>query len=188
MQALQSPSVVHIPEMEGLRLPRSTAAAACPGLPRRGRRPRSSVRAAAAPSAAAPRRETDRKKRVVVTGMGLVSVFGNDVDAFYERLLQGESGVGPIDRFDVSKYPTRFAAQIRGFTSDGYIDGKNDRRLDDCLRYALVGGKRALESSGLPAGGADMEKVPPEVACSLHLTKTALFLCFTVHPQLHLSS
>ncbi|CAI0451937.1 unnamed protein product [Linum tenue] len=69
--------------------------------------------------------------------MGLVSVFGNDVDAYYEKLLAGESGITLIDRFDASKFPTRFAGQIRGFTAQGYIDGKNDRRLDDCLRYCI---------------------------------------------------
>ncbi|XP_068668202.1 3-oxoacyl-[acyl-carrier-protein] synthase I, chloroplastic-like [Aristolochia californica] len=105
----------------------------------------------------ASKRETDPKKRVVVTGMGLVSVFGNDVDAYYDRLLAGESGIGPIDRFDASKFPTRFGGQIRGFTSDGYIDGKNDRRLDDSLRYCLVGGKKALENAGL--GGTDLSKI-----------------------------
>ncbi|XP_074590050.1 3-oxoacyl-[acyl-carrier-protein] synthase I, chloroplastic-like [Curcuma longa] len=89
-------------------------------------------------SAAAPRKETDPKKRVVITGMGLVSVFGNELETYYEKLLQGESRIGPIDRFDASKLPTRFAGQIRGFSSEGYIDGKNDRRLDDCLRYFLV--------------------------------------------------
>ncbi|CAI0475167.1 unnamed protein product [Linum tenue] len=69
--------------------------------------------------------------------MGLVSVFGNDVDAYYDKLLAGESGITLIDRFDASKFPTRFAGQIRGFNSQGYIDGKNDRRLDDCLRYCI---------------------------------------------------
>ncbi|CAI0452122.1 unnamed protein product [Linum tenue] len=69
--------------------------------------------------------------------MGLVSVFGNDVDAYYDKLLSGESGITLIDRFDASKFPTRFAGQIRGFTAQGYIDGKNDRRLDDCLRYCI---------------------------------------------------
>ncbi|KAJ6824237.1 3-oxoacyl-[acyl-carrier-protein] synthase I, chloroplastic [Iris pallida] len=108
---------------------------------------------------AAPRRETDPKKRVVVTGMGLVSVFGNDVDRYYEKLLEGESGVGPIDRFDASKFPTRFAGQIRGFSSEGYIDGKNDRRLDDCLRYCIVGGKKALESAGIGLGTAELDKI-----------------------------
>uniref|UniRef100_A0ACD5UAM3 Uncharacterized protein n=1 Tax=Avena sativa TaxID=4498 RepID=A0ACD5UAM3_AVESA len=126
-----------------------------PAFPRRRARPRrgpaSTVRAAAATSTA-PQRETDPRKRVVITGMGLASVFGNEVDAFYDRLLAGESGVGPIDRFDAGNFPTRFAGQIRGFSSEGYIDGKNDRRLDDCIRYCIVSGKKALESAGLGAG------------------------------------
>lgn len=105
----------------------------------------------------APRREKDPKKRVVVTGTGLVSVFGNDVDLYYEKLLAGESGIGLIDRFDASKFPTRFAGQIHGFSSQGYIDGKNDRRLDDCLRYCIVAGKKALEDADL--GGDKLSKV-----------------------------
>jgi 3-oxoacyl-[acyl-carrier-protein] synthase II len=99
--------------------------------------------------ASAPKREKDLKKRVVITGMGLVSVFGNDVDAYYQKLLEGQSGITLIDRFDASKFPTRFAGQIKGFSSEGYIDGKNDRRLDDCLRYCLVSGKKALEDANL---------------------------------------
>ncbi|MBA0694556.1 hypothetical protein Goari_004839, partial [Gossypium aridum] len=106
---------------------------------------------ASSPTVSAPKREKDPKKRVVITGMGLVSVFGNDVDAYYEKLLAGESGIGIIDRFDASKFPTRFAGQIRGFTSESYIDGKNDRRLDDCLRYCIVAGKKALEDADLGA-------------------------------------
>lgn len=89
--------------------------------------------------------------------MGLVSVFGNDVDTYYEKLLAGESGIGLIDRFDASKFPTRFGGQIRGFKADGYIDGKNDRRLDDCLRYCIVAGKKALEDADL--GGDKRSKV-----------------------------
>ena len=147
--------------MQSLLLP--TAAAAPAAAPRGQRQPprRVSVRAsaAAAAAAAAPRRETDPRKRVVITGMGLVSVFGNDVDAYYDRLLAGESGIGPIDRFDASKFPTRFAGQIRGFSSEGYIDGKNDRRLDDCLRYCIVSGKKALENAGLAKGSDAHAKV-----------------------------
>lgn len=105
----------------------------------------------------APKREKDPKKRIVITGMGLVSVFGNDVDAYYDKLLAGESGIGTIDRFDASKFPTRFGGQIRGFSAQGYIDGKNDRRLDDCLRYCIVAGKKALEDADL--GGDNLSKV-----------------------------
>ncbi|CAK9859948.1 unnamed protein product [Sphagnum jensenii] len=112
---------------------------------------------AAVATVSTPKRETDPKKRVVITGMGLVSVFGNDVDIFYEKLLEGTSGISLIDRFDASKFPTKFAGQIRGFSGEGYIDGKNDRRLDDSLRYALVSGKRALENAGL--GGDNLNKI-----------------------------
>ncbi|KAK4382499.1 3-oxoacyl-[acyl-carrier-protein] synthase I, chloroplastic [Sesamum angolense] len=92
---------------------------------------------------------TDPKKRIVITGMGLVSVFGSDVDTFYNKLLDGVSGITPIDRFDASEYSVKFAGQIRDFSSKGYIDGKNDRRLDDAWRYCLVAGKRALDDASL---------------------------------------
>jgi len=115
------------------------------------------ISATVTPKISAPKREKDPKKRVVITGTGLASVFGNDVDTYYEKLLAGESGIGPIDRFDASKFPTRFGGQIRGFSSEGYIDGKNDRRLDDCLRYCLVAGKKALEHADL--GGEKLSKV-----------------------------
>ncbi|XP_002964698.2 3-oxoacyl-[acyl-carrier-protein] synthase I, chloroplastic isoform X2 [Selaginella moellendorffii] len=112
---------------------------------------------ASAAATAGPKRETDPKKRVVITGMGLVSVFGSDTDKYYDKLLEGVSGVAAIDRFDASQFPTKFAAQIRDFSAKGYIDGKNDRRLDDCLRYGIVGGKKALEHAGL--GGENLDKV-----------------------------
>ena len=117
----------------------------------------SCITASGPPNVSAPKREKDPKKRIVITGMGLASVFGNDVDAYYDKLLSGESGIGLIDRFDASKFPTRFAGQIRGFSSEGYIDGKNDRRLDDCLRYCIVAGKKALEDADL--GGDKLSKV-----------------------------
>ncbi|GMH20373.1 hypothetical protein Nepgr_022214 [Nepenthes gracilis] len=115
------------------------------------------ISASTAPKVSAPKREKDPKKRVVITGMGLVSVFGDDVGTYYEKLLAGQSGIGHIDRFDASKFPTRFAGQIRNFSSQGYIDGKNDRRLDDCLRYCLVAGKKALEDADL--GGDKLSKI-----------------------------
>lgn len=107
------------------------------------------VRAMSSPTVLAPKREKDPKKRIVITGMGLASVFGNEIDTFYDKLLEGESGIGLIDRFDASSFSVRFGGQIRNFSSKGYIDGKNDRRLDDCWRYCLVAGKRALEDANL---------------------------------------
>ncbi|KAG5094052.1 hypothetical protein JHK84_049640 [Glycine max] len=65
----------------------------------------------ASPTVGAPKREKDPKKRVVITGMGLVSVFGSDVDAFYNKLLEGESGISLIDRFDASNFSVRFGGK-----------------------------------------------------------------------------
>jgi len=86
---------------------------------------------------------------VVITGIGCCSVFGNDPDKFYEKLLEGVSGVQQIDRFDASEFPTRFAAQIKNFSDEGLIDKKNARRYDDCLKYTMVSGKKALAQAGL---------------------------------------
>ncbi|PWA83042.1 3-oxoacyl-[acyl-carrier-protein] synthase 2 [Artemisia annua] len=107
------------------------------------------IKAMAAPTVSPPKRETNPKKRVVITGMGVVSVFGNDVNTYYEKLLEGQSGISLIDKFDASTFTVRFAGQIRDFSSVGYIDGKNDRRLDDCWRYCLVAGRKALDDASL---------------------------------------
>ncbi|KAL3140752.1 3-oxoacyl-[acyl-carrier-protein] synthase I, chloroplastic [Trebouxia sp. C0010 RCD-2024] len=88
-------------------------------------------------------------ERVVITGMGVASCFGNDVDTFYDSLLAGKSGVKEITRFDASEFPTRFAAQIENFQIDGMVDRKNARRYDDCLTYSVVASKKALKQAGL---------------------------------------
>lgn len=88
------------------------------------------------------------KKRIVVTGMGLVSCLGNDLEQFYEALLAGRSGVKPITHFPCEEYPTRFAASVPEFDCEGYIDRKQARRIDPFIRYATVAGKRALEHAG----------------------------------------
>ncbi len=89
------------------------------------------------------------KKRIVVTGMGVVSCFGNDVTQFYDQLLQGKSGIVPIQKFDVSDYPTRFAGEIRDFDVGDYMDKKQARRVDPFISYTMVSGKKALEMGGL---------------------------------------
>nr|GEV45152.1 pentatricopeptide repeat-containing protein At1g52620 [Tanacetum cinerariifolium] len=108
-------------------------------------------------SATAPKREKHAKKRVVITGMGRVSLFANDADVYYERLLAGESGISFIDRFDASKLTTRFGGQIRGFTSSGYIDEKIDPRLDDSQHFiqdVQINKERAGVLVGSVAGGS----------------------------------
>ncbi|MCE5295151.1 MAG: beta-ketoacyl-ACP synthase II [Chlamydiales bacterium] len=85
------------------------------------------------------------KKRIVVTGMGIVSCFGQDVDSFYDNLLAGNSGVRPITLFDCADFPTRFAAEVPNFDAGEYIDKKQARRVDRAISFAMVSGKKALE-------------------------------------------
>lgn len=98
------------------------------------------------------------KKRVVITGMGIVSCFGNDVEVFYQNLLAGKSGVRSIESFDCSEYPTRFAGEIQGFEVGDYMDKKQARRADPFIRYTMVAGKKALESARLDRENIDREK------------------------------
>lgn len=97
------------------------------------------------------------KKRVVVTGMGVVSCFGTDVDVFYNKLLSGESGITAINQFPCEEYPTRFAGSVQDFDVGEYIDKKQARRVDPFVRYAMVAGKKALEMGQLT--GAALEKL-----------------------------
>lgn len=89
------------------------------------------------------------KKRIVVTGMGVVSCLGHEVDTFYQNLLAGKSGVGPITQFPCEQYPTRFAGSIREFDTEGYLDRKQARRVDKYISYTIVAGKKALEQAQL---------------------------------------
>ncbi len=104
-------------------------------------------------------RDCMRKKRTVVTGMGVVSCFGNDVDEFYRQLLMGKSGISPIEGFPCADYPTRFAGEIKNFDAGEYMDKKQARRVDPFIRYAMVAGKKALESAGL--SGDSLSAIDP---------------------------
>ncbi len=91
----------------------------------------------------------NKRRRVVVTGMGIVSCFGNDVDQFYAQLLAGKSGAALIEEFPCQDYPTRFAAPIRNFDPGEYMDKKQARRVDKFVSYAAVAGKKALAHAGI---------------------------------------
>ena len=89
------------------------------------------------------------QKRIVITGMGVVSCLGQDVDQFYQNLLQGKSGATTIDSFDTSDFPVKIAAEIKDFSAEGYVDKKQARRLDKYSTYLLVAGKKAMIDAGL---------------------------------------
>lgn len=93
---------------------------------------------------AATKKLVSKKRRVVVTGLGVVSPLGHNVDEFYGNLLEGISGVSQIEAFDCAQFPTRIAGEIKNFTADGCVSPKLAKRADKYMLYLLSAGKRAL--------------------------------------------
>lgn len=87
--------------------------------------------------------------RVVVTGMGVVTSLGHDLDTFWNNLMAGKSGVSRIESFDVSEYPTQIAASVKDFNPEDFMDRKDARKMDRFVQLAVAAGKSALENSGL---------------------------------------
>ncbi|XP_024516335.1 3-oxoacyl-[acyl-carrier-protein] synthase II, chloroplastic isoform X2 [Selaginella moellendorffii] len=90
-----------------------------------------------------------KKRRVVVTGMGVVSCLGHEPDAFYENLLRGTSGITEIENFDCKDFPTRIAGEIKDFSPDGWVAPKFCKRMDKFMLYLLTAGKKAVADAGM---------------------------------------
>jgi 3-oxoacyl-[acyl-carrier-protein] synthase II len=89
------------------------------------------------------------RRRVVVTGLGIVSPVGSTVSSAWDAVLRGESGIGPVTRFDVSAFPARFGGQVRDFDVGQYISPKEARRMDDFMHYGVAAGMQAVTDSGI---------------------------------------
>lgn len=89
------------------------------------------------------------KRRVVVTGLGMLSPLGSDVTSSWNAILKGESGIGPITRFDVSNYGTHFAGEVKDFDVEQYIPKKETKKMDLFIQYGIAAGKQALADSGI---------------------------------------
>ena len=92
-------------------------------------------------------------KRVVVTGLGALTPVGNTVPEFWNNLLNGVSGAGPITHFDASKFKTQFACEVKNFNAADHIDRKEARKMDLYTQYAVVAAKEAVTDAGI-----DVEK------------------------------
>jgi 3-oxoacyl-[acyl-carrier-protein] synthase II len=97
--------------------------------------------------------------RVFVTGTGVVSPLGNNTEECWARLIEGQSGASCITRFDASAYATRFACEVKGFTTDGIIDRKDARRMDRFVQFAVVASHEAIRTSGLDLESANRDRV-----------------------------
>ncbi|MGC8119285.1 beta-ketoacyl-ACP synthase II [Marinobacter sp. VGCF2001] len=100
------------------------------------------------------------KRRVVITGMGMVSPVGNDVASSWEAIRAGRSGIGLIDRFDASAYTTRIGGAVKALDIESYLSSKEARKLDVFIHYGLIAAQQAVDDSGLEQfGGLDKERV-----------------------------
>lgn len=98
------------------------------------------------------------KRRVVVTGLGMLSPIGNDVAASWSSALAGKSGAGPIEAFDTSDYSVRIAAAVGDFDPAPYLDKKDQRRMDPFIQYGMVAGIHAINDAGLPSHPDDGDR------------------------------
>lgn len=99
------------------------------------------------------------KRRVVITGLGLTTPLGVGLDNVWSRILAGESGIGPITRFDASQHDTKIAGEVKGFNAEEYIAPKELKRLDLFIQYALAATKIAVEGAKLDMAKEDAERV-----------------------------
>jgi beta-ketoacyl-acyl-carrier-protein synthase II len=101
---------------------------------------------------------SDKRTRVVITGMGAITPLGLTVAELWEGLLAGKSGVGPITQFDASGLPCRIAGEVKGFDPTRYINIKEARRMARCSQFALSTAQEAFENAGLSEGLPDPER------------------------------
>jgi len=102
-------------------------------------------------------------RRVVVTGLGLISPVGNSVDEGWQNLLAGRSGIADITRFDASAFACRFAGEVKGFKVEDWFSAKDARHMDTFIHYGLAASIQAIRDAGLPTneqlGGDEAERI-----------------------------
>jgi len=106
-------------------------------------------------------------KRVVVTGLGMVSPLGIGVNENWEAICQGKSGIGPVTRFDITDFPSKIAGEVKGFNPEDFIDKKETKKMDIFIHYALASGMMALKDSGLIIDESNADRVGVLVGAGL---------------------
>jgi 3-oxoacyl-[acyl-carrier-protein] synthase II len=99
------------------------------------------------------------KRRVVITGLGIVSPVGNDVSTAWSNILGGRSGITPIERFDTGSFPTHFGGEIRNLDLEPYMSTKDARRMDAFMQYGVVAGTQAMRDSGFEVTEANSDRI-----------------------------
>lgn len=98
-------------------------------------------------------------RRVVVTGLGIISPVGNDIASAWDNVVAGRSGIGPVTRFDASSFPTRIAGEVKGFDVSAYMSPKEARHFDTFIHYGIAAGTQALRDSGIEVSDANADRI-----------------------------
>ena len=101
----------------------------------------------------------EQRRRVVVTGLGLVTPLGTGVEKNWDALIHGRSGVATITRFDASAFPTRIAAEVRDFRAEDFIEKKEIKKMDLFIQYTMAAADMAIAASGLKIDDANAARV-----------------------------
>src|SRR5579871_2198710 len=107
------------------------------------------------------------KRRVVVTGMGIISPVGNDLATAWDNILKGVSGIGQVTHFDATNYATKIAGQVRDFDPAQWIAAKEIKKMDPFIHYGIAAGTQALRDSGLEVTEANAPRIGVAVAAGI---------------------
>jgi 3-oxoacyl-[acyl-carrier-protein] synthase II len=106
-------------------------------------------------------------RRVVITGLGLVTPLGIGVDETWSALCEGRSGIGEITRFDTTGFTTKIAAEVKDFNAEDFIPKKEAKRLESFIAYAIAATRMAIEDSGLVIDDSNSNRVGVLTGCGL---------------------
>jgi 3-oxoacyl-[acyl-carrier-protein] synthase II len=99
------------------------------------------------------------KRRVVITGLGIVSPVGSSLESAWAAVLAGQSGIGPITRFDVSAFPVRFGGPVKDFNAEDYLSPKELRKIDPFMHYGYAAGTQAFKDCGIEVTATNAERI-----------------------------
>ena len=99
------------------------------------------------------------RRRVVITGLGIVSPVGNTVETAWQNIINGQSGIDRITRFDVSSFPVQIAGEVRDFDISQYLPVKDARRMDTFIHYGMAAGIQAIKDAGLEANPENADRI-----------------------------
>lgn len=112
------------------------------------------------------------KRRVVITGLGVFTALGDDVDTFYNNLLEGKSGISEIESFDTSEFAVKIAGEIKNYDPLQYFERNEVKRLDKFTQFAMIAAKSAVEDSGIEFTDIDKDRCGVITGCGIGGLKT----------------